>query len=70
MQVEINDQEKTLLVWVTGEEREDPDVRQKLLPLFQKYKKQKYIVATFESGSHELYEPFFRMASQRRIQGA
>lgn len=70
MQVEINDQEKTLFIWMTSKEREDPDTHQQLRPLFQEYKKQKYIVATFESGKQDLYEPFLRMAVQRKLNGS
>lgn len=68
MRIEVNDKDKTVFVWMTSTERDNLDLHEQLRPMFQKYKEQKYIVATFESGSQDLYEPFLRMTMQRKSQ--
>lgn len=55
MRMEVNEDHKTVELWLTNEEKNDADFRESLKPLFQRYKEQKYLVAVFLSGSEELY---------------
>ena len=55
MEINIRDDSKIVEVWLTGEEKRDVDLRERLKPLYQEYKK-KYLVAVFESGEQNLEE--------------
>lgn len=55
MEISINDERKTVEVWLSNEEKNNPAVRQRLKPLYAKYAEKKYTVAVFMSGSQDLY---------------
>ena len=56
MEINIRDDSKIVEVWLTGEEKRDVDLRDRLKPLYQEYKTKKYLVAVFESGEQSLEE--------------
>ena len=56
MEVEIKDKEKRVNIWLTHAESEDAALKESLQPLYQKYKKKKYLIAVFESGMDCLEE--------------
>lgn len=56
MEVEVNDRFRFAGVWLTNEEKDNPQVREKLQPLMDKYKEMKYKFVIFESGSRDLLE--------------
>ena len=56
MKVEVNDRFRFASVWLTNEEKDNPQVREKLQPLMDKYKEMKYKFVIFESGSRDLLE--------------
>ena len=55
MELSINDECKTVEVWLSNEEKNNPAVRQRLKPLYAEYAEKKYTVAVFMSGSQDLY---------------
>ena len=55
MEICINDERKTVEVWLSNEEKNNPAVRQRLKPLYAEYAEKKYTVAVFMSGSQDLY---------------
>lgn len=55
MEICVNDNRKTVEVWLSNEEKNDPAVRQRLKPLYTEYAEKKYTVAVFMSGSQDLY---------------
>lgn len=55
MELSINDERKTVEVWLSNEEKNNPAVRQRLKPLYAEYAEKKYTVAVFMSGSQDLY---------------
>ena len=55
MEICINDERKTVEVWLSNEEKNDPAVHQRLKPLYTEYAGKKYTVAVFMSGSQDLY---------------
>lgn len=55
MRVEIRPQSRTVELWLTREERDDPDFREGLKPVYRQYKAQNYLVAVFLPGREELY---------------
>ena len=55
MELSINDERRTVEVWLSNEEKNDPAVQQRLKPLYTKYAGKKYTVAVFMSGSQDLY---------------
>ena len=55
MEISINDERRTVEVWLSNEEKSDPAVQQRLKPLYAEYAEKKYTVAVFMSGSQDLY---------------
>ena len=55
MEISINDERRTVEVWLSNEEKNDPAVQQYLKPLYTEYAGKKYTVAVFMSGSQDLY---------------
>ena len=55
MEISINEERRTVEVWLSNEEKSDSAVRQRLKPLYAEYSEKKYTVAVFMSGSQDLY---------------
>ena len=55
MEISINDERRTVEVWLSSEEKNDFAVQQRLKPLYTEYAGKKYTVAVFMSGSQDLY---------------
>ena len=55
MEISINDERRTVEVWLSNEEKNNPAVQQRLKPLYAEYAEKKYTVAVFMSGSQDLY---------------
>ena len=55
MEICINDERRTVEVWLSSEEKNDSAVQQRLKPLYTEYAGKKYTVAVFMSGSQDLY---------------
>ena len=55
MEISINDERRTVDVWLSSEEKNDSAVQQRLKPLYTEYAGKKYTVAVFMSGSQDLY---------------
>lgn len=56
MQMNVNEEKKLVMIWLTNAEKNDPVIRENLKPLYAEYKKKKYFVAVFESGEKDLYQ--------------
>ena len=54
MEISIRAAQKIVEVWLTNSEKNDPAVAARLQPLYRAYRKQKYTVAVFQSGSADL----------------
>ena len=52
----MRDNSKIVEVWLSREEKQDDNLRERLKPLYQEYKAKKYLVAVFESGEQNLEE--------------
>lgn len=52
----MRDSNKIVEVWLTREEKQDVNLRERLKPLYQEYKAKKFLVAVFESGEQNLEE--------------
>jgi len=55
LKTRVNDEKKIVEIWLTNAEQEDEELRESLKPLYAKYKKEKYKVAVFLSGSRDLF---------------
>lgn len=55
MQMNVRDDRKTVEIWLTRSERDNPGLRESLKPLYRQYKEKHYLVALFLSGEEELY---------------
>ena len=53
-------------VWLSNEEKNSSLIKEKLKELYDKYKKTKYIVAVYESGSADLLSGTKSLLSQNR----
>ena len=56
MEMTVKDEWKLVEIWLTNAEKSDPVLRAGLQGIYDTYKKKKYLVAVFESGSGDLYE--------------
>ena len=56
MEINVRDSSRIVEVWLTREEKQDINLRERLKPLCQKYRAKKYLVAVFESGEQSLEE--------------
>ncbi|MCD8087220.1 MAG: hypothetical protein LUE22_01345 [Oscillospiraceae bacterium] len=43
-------------VWLTNAEKNDPQIQAQLKDIYGEYKKKKYLVVVYQSGSRDLYE--------------
>ena len=56
MEINVRDSSKIVEVWLTSEEKQDANLRERLKPLYQEFKAKKFLVAVFESGEQSLEE--------------
>lgn len=56
MEVNVRDGSKLVEVWLSNGEKRDTVLRERLKPLYRRYKEQGYLVAVFESGEQDLTE--------------
>ena len=54
--MEVREQSRTVELWLTQEEKNDPAFRDGLKPIYEKYRAQKYLVAVFLPGEENLYQ--------------
>ena len=56
MEININDQQKLVEIWLTREESQNQDLKASLQDLYAQYKAKNYLVAVFQSGEKDLYD--------------
>lgn len=56
MQMDVNEQKKTVELWLTRKERCDPSCLGSLKSICQQYKAKNYLVALFLYGEADLYQ--------------
>lgn len=56
MKINVNDDKQIVEIWLTNSEKNDAALREGLKEIFREYKRKKYLVAVFESGSRDLYQ--------------
>ena len=56
MQVDIHDNARQVCIWLTKAESADPATDERIRPIIQKYREQKYLVAVYRSGTEDLFE--------------
>lgn len=54
MRIQVNDEKKLAIIWLTNTDQADQEQGQKLRFLYQEYSAKKYTVATFRSGQENL----------------
>lgn len=54
MEIHVRDESRIVEVWLTKAEQQDAEVRERLKPLCQEYKRKNYLVAVFQSGEQDL----------------
>ena len=52
----VKDDVQIVEIWLSNAEKNDKQIRDGLQVIFDKYRKKKYMVAVFESGSKDLYQ--------------
>ena len=55
MLIDVDGTRKTVELWLTNQERQDPEVLASLKPLYRQYGEHSYQVAVFFSGQDTLY---------------
>ena len=66
MEINVNENKKIVEVWLSNEEKNDSLIKEKLKKLYDEYKRTKYIVAVYESGSADLLSGTKSLLSQNR----
>lgn len=56
MEMNVRDEKKLVEIWLTNAEKKDPELRESMKDIYDKFKKKKYLVAVFESGEKDLYQ--------------
>ena len=56
MEMNVKDDVQIVEIWLSNAEKNDKQIRDSLQVVFDKYRKKKYMVAVFESGSKDLYQ--------------
>ena len=56
MEMHIKEDNHIVEIWLTKAEKQDTVLQEKLKSLYNKYRKEKYLVAVFISGEGDLYE--------------
>ena len=56
MEMNINKERKTVDVWLTTREAQDPAMKERLRLLYRVFADQKYLVAVFQSGRKDLVQ--------------
>ena len=56
LEINVHDDKKTVDIWLTKSEKYDHNLRERLKPLYERYKEKKYFVVMYESGEKDLYE--------------
>ena len=55
MEIARNEEKKIISVWLTKAESKDEALQNRLKPMYAKWKKEKYLVAVYHSGTEDLY---------------
>lgn len=55
MEIERNEEKKIISVWLTRAESQDQELQRRLKAMYPKWKKEKYLVAVYHSGTEDLY---------------
>lgn len=56
VEINVRNDNKIVEIWLTGEEKQDISLRERLKLLYQEYQAKKFLVAVFESGEQNLEE--------------
>ena len=56
MQLDIHPEKKLVCIWLTKAESADASTQEQLGPLYDRFRKQKFLVAVFRSGGQDLTE--------------
>lgn len=56
MEMNINEESRTVEVWLNVGEAQDPVLKERLRSLYQIFAAQKYLVAVFQSGRQDLVQ--------------
>jgi len=54
LEICVRDENRLVEIWLTNAEKQDEGLREKLKPIYERYKAKKYLVAVFESGDRPL----------------
>lgn len=54
MEMSVNKESKTVEIWLSRQEAQDPVLKERMSLLYQIFAAQKYLVAVFRSGSQDL----------------
>lgn len=56
MEIIRDEKKKQIQIWMTQQESQDKTLQSRLKPMYTQWKKQKYLVAVYRSGSKDLRE--------------
>ena len=66
MEINVNENKKIVEIWLSNEEKNNGLIKDKLKEIYDMYKKTKYIIAVYESGSADLFSGTKSLLVQNR----
>ncbi len=66
MEIDVNEKNKIVTIWLTNTEKDNMELRAQLTPLYEKYYNANYLVGVFESGSCDLYQSTLDLLKKNR----
>ena len=70
MEITVHEDQKIVAIWLTNAEKADAALRKRLEPIYEKYHRQNYLVAVYESGSEDLYQSTLALLRYNRKRSA
>ena len=66
MEINVNENKKIVEVWLSNEEKNNRQIKESLEKIYSDYKKIKYLVVVYESGSADLFSGTKSLLVQNR----
>lgn len=70
MRIQVNDEKRLAIIWLTNNDQADPEQQQKLQSLYREYSAKKYTVAMFQSGQEDLAALTSHLLCHNRVYAA
>ena len=70
MVIHVDDNARLVELWLTRAEKDAAELQPSLKAIYQKYAKQRYLVAVYQSGEQELYQNTLDLLRYNKVRAA